>query len=190
MKFKISNAPKNIDIGLVIVTIVLSLASVIYGVFYFGLNDGYSWLGLLLSGCYLWCVILIGMFIFNTGITFNQFNYLCSLGVGLSVLLRDILFQSEMAFYSLELGTRALSVLLLCMLTYFYARKEWKTYTKWNLWMIFIVDTAIAIMYNLDIYFEPTNEYTEYFLVEIGIRPTITYGMVSCFVSEAKYHYA
>ena len=29
------------------------------------------------------------------------------------------------------------------MLTYFYARKEWKTYSKRNLWMICIIDMAI-----------------------------------------------
>jgi len=176
----------SVDIALVIASIVVSVATVIYGVFKFGLNDEYSWLGLLTSGAYLWCVILIGMFIFNIKISYHQFNYWCSLGVGFSVLLRDILFPSEMQFYAIELSSRALSVLLLCMLTYFYARKEWKTYTKWNLWMICIVDTAIALLYNLDIYLEPTNQYTEFFLVDIWIRPTITYGMVSCFVAESR----
>jgi len=186
MKAKPEKKKKNVDIALVIATIVISLATVIYGVFKFGLNDGYSWLGLLMSGCYLWCVILIGMFVFNKHITYNQFNYWCSLGVGFSVLLRDILFPTELEFYSIELSCRALSVLLLCMLTYFYARKEWKTYTKWNLWMICIVDTAIAILYNLDIYLEPENQYTEFFLADIWIRPTITYGMVTCFVAESR----
>ncbi len=186
MEAKPKKKKGNVDIALVIASIVLSVATIIYGVFKFGLNDGYSWLGLLMSGCYLWCVILIVMFIYNIHITYNQFNYWCSVGVGISVLLRDILFPSELAFYPIDLSCRALSVLLLCMLTYFCARNEWKTYTKQNLWMICIVDTAIALLYNLDIYLEPTNEYTDFFLADIWIRPTITYGMVTCFVAESR----
>ena len=50
--------------------------------------------------------------------------------------------------------------------------------------MIFIVDMLIAGLYNLDIILEPTNEYTAYLLTEIWIRPTITYGLVACFVKE------
>ena len=46
-------------------------------------------------------------------------------------------------------------MLLLCTLTYFYARKNWQGYTN-------------------------------YFLTEIWIRPTITYGLVACFVTEKR----
>ena len=38
----------------------------------------------------------------------------------------------------------------------------------------------------LFLYLEPINEYTEYLLVEIWIRPTITYGLVACFVTESE----
>ena len=72
------------------------------------------------------------------------------------------------------------------MLTFFYARKEWKTYSKRNLWMICIIDMVIAVLYNIDIVHEPVNEYTSYLLTEIWIRPTITYGLVACFVSEME----
>jgi hypothetical protein len=106
--------------------------------------------------------------------------------VGITILLRDILFPPPLAFYSLHLICLALSVLLLLMLTFFYARKNWKSYTKQNLWMIFIVDMVIAALYNYDIYIEPINELTDYLLTEIWIRPTITYGLVACFVSETK----
>ena len=75
---------------------------------------------------------------------------------------------------------------LLCALTFFYARKNWKSYTKRNLWLICIIDMIIAALYNLDIYLEPTNEYTNYMLTEIWIRPTITYGLVACFVTEVE----
>jgi hypothetical protein len=77
-------------------------------------------------------------------------------------------------------------VLLIILLTYFYARKDWKTYSKRNLWLIFIVDMLIAVLYNVDILLEPSDEYTVYLLTEIWIRPTITYGLVACFVKEAK----
>lgn len=45
----------------------------------------------------------------------------------------------------------------------------------------------IAVLYNYDISIEPINEYTDYLLIEIWIRPTITYGLVACFVTEAKH---
>ena len=72
------------------------------------------------------------------------------------------------------------------MLTFFCAPKEWKTYSKRNLWMICLIDMVIAALYNYDIYLEPINEYTGYLLTEIWIRPTITYGLVACFVSETE----
>lgn len=106
--------------------------------------------------------------------------------VGITVLLRDILFAPQLAYYSIHLACLVLSVALVMMLTYFYARKEWKTYSKRNLWMLFIIDMAIAALYNLDIVLEPSNDYTAYLLTEIWIRPTIIYGMVACFVKETK----
>jgi hypothetical protein len=89
-----------------------------------------------------------------------------------------------MLLYSLHLVCFTLSVVLLCMLTYFYARKDWQSYTKRNLWLICIVDILIATFYNYDIFLEPFDETTNYMLTEIWIRPTITYGMVACFVTE------
>ena len=106
--------------------------------------------------------------------------------VGMTVLLRDILFAPPLAYYSIHLVCLTLSVLLLCMLTFFYTRKNWKSYTKRNLWAICVIDMIIAALYNLDIYLEPTNEYTNYMLTEIWIRPTITYGLVACFVTEVE----
>ena len=52
--------------------------------------------------------------------------------------------------------------------------------------MICIIDMVIAALYHYDIVHEPVSEYTEYLLTEIWIRPTITYGLVACFVSETK----
>lgn len=93
-------------------------------------------------------------------------------------------FQKKLV--SLHLACLTLSVALLCLLTYFYARKDWKSYTKRNLWIICIVDMLIATLYNYDIFIEPIYEYTDYLLTEIWIRPTITYGLVACFVTEAE----
>ena len=60
-------------------------------------------------------------------------------------------------------------------------------HTKKNLWFIFAIDTLIAVLYHINIvYFEVTDEYTNYFLTEIWIRPTITYGLVACFVADRK----
>ena len=125
----------------------------------------------------------MAMYFFNYRITSMQFNYWSSLCVGATVLLRDILFPPPLAFFGIHLACLTLSVLLVLMLTYFYARKEWKTYSKRNLWMICIVDMLIAALYMYDIYLEPSNEYTQYVLTEIWIRPTVTYGLVACFVS-------
>ena len=104
----------------------------------------------------------------------------------MTVLLRDILFPPPLAFFSLHLICLVLSVLLLCMLTFFYARKNWQSYTKRNLWVLCIIDILIATLYNYDIYIEPINEYTNYSLTEIWIRPTITYALVACFVTERE----
>ena len=119
-------------------------------------------------------------------ITTRQFNYWCSVCVGITVMLRDVLFPPPLAYYPIQLACSTLSVALLLLLTFFYARKEWKTYSKRNLWMICILDMLIAALYHLDITLEPANEYTAYLLTEIWIRPTITYGLVACFVSETK----
>jgi len=40
--------------------------------------------------------------------------------------------------------------------------------------------------HNIDILIEPVNEYSTYLMVEIWIRPTITYGLVACYVNEAE----
>ena len=92
----------------------------------------------------------------------------------------------KLAVYPIQKACLVLSVVLLLLLTYFYARKDWKSYTKSNLWLIFIVDMVIAILYNIDIVMETADEYTAYMLVEIWIRPTITYGLVACYVKETK----
>lgn len=183
MQTRFKKNAKVFDIGLTSVAAVVSVGIMLFGVFHFGLQN--TWPELVLNVFYITCLVMIGMYFFNYRITTHQFNYWCSLSVGITVLLRDILFPPPLAFYSLHLACFVLAVLLLLMLTYYYARKDWKSYTKTNLWSICVVDILIATLYNIDIYLEPTDEYTNYMLTEIWIRPTITYGMVACFVTEA-----
>ena len=176
---------KNAKIFDIVITAIggtLSVAIMLYAVFSFGL--GYAWPELVLNLFYVACLVMIWMYFFNYRITTRQFNYWCSLSLGMTVLLRDILFPPPLANFPLHLACLTLSVLLLCMLTFFYARKNWKSYTKSNLWTILVIDMLIATLYNYDIYIEPVNEFTDYLLVEIWIRPTISYGLVACFVTE------
>ena len=183
MQTRFKKRAKVFDIGITAVAGMLSVGMMLYGVFHFGLAE--AWPELILNLFYITCLVMIWMYFFNSSsITTQQFNYWCSTLVGITVLMRDILFAPPLSYYSLHLACLTLSVLLLCTLTYFYARKNWQTYTKRNLWMICIIDLLIATLYNVDICLEPTDEYTNYLLTEIWIRPTITYGLVACFVTE------
>ena len=184
MQTRFKKNAKIFDIVITAVAAMFSVGMMIFGVFHFGLKE--TWPELVLNLFYIACLVMMGMYFFKYKITTMQFNYWCSVCVGATVLLRDILFLPPLAFYAIHLACLALSVLLLLMLTFFYARKEWKTYSKRNLWMICIVDMIIAALYTYDISIEPINEYTNYMLTEIWIRPTITYGLVACFVSETE----
>ena len=183
MKTRFKKGAKIFDIVITAVGGMVSVGVMLYGVFYFGLAE--AWPELVLNLFYVACLTMIWMYFFGR-IDSYHFNYWCSISVGMTVLLRDILFAPPLVYYSLHLACLTLSVLLLCMLTYFYARKNWKSYTKRNLWAICVIDMIIATLYNLDIYLEPTSEYTNYMLTEIWIRPTITYGLVACFVTERE----
>ena len=181
MQTRFKKGVKFFDVGITAVAGMLSVGIMLYGVFHFGLAK--TWPELVLNLFYMACLVMIWMYFFNQ-LDSQRFNYWCSVSVGMTVLLRDILFAPPLAFYALHLACLTLSVLLLCTLTYFYARKNWKSYTKRNLWGICIIDILIAALYNWAIYLVPFDEYTNYLLTEIWIRPTITYGMVACFVTE------
>ena len=171
------------DVLITAIAAIFSVGIMLYGVWHFGLRE--TWPELVLNLFYIACIAMMWLFFFNC-LRPNQFNYWCTICAGITVLLRDILFPPQLAYYPIHLACLSLSVLLLILLTYFYARKDWKYYTKSNLWLIFIVDMLIALLYNIDIILEPANEYTAYMLTEIWIRPTITYGLVACFVKETQ----
>ena len=184
MQTRFNKNAKIFDIGITAVAGMVSVGIMLYGVGHFGLKE--AWPELVLNLFYMACLVMIWMYFFNRMDT-RRFNYWCSVSVGMTVLLRDILFAPPLANYPLHLSCFTLSVLLIMMLTYFYARKDWKSYTKRNLWMICVVDMLIATLYQIDIMvFEQADEYTNYMLTEIWIRPTITYGLVACFVTESN----
>ena len=171
------------DIGITTVCAVLSVGIMLYGIWHFGLRE--VWPELVLNLCYIACLVMIGLYSFKF-LDSRRFNYWSSVCIGITVLLRDILFAPPLENYPIHLVCLTLSVTLLVMLTYFYARKDWKRYTKRNLWLLFIIDMVIAGLYNYVIYRNPINEYTDYLLTEIWIRPTLIYGLVACFASERE----
>ena len=185
MNTRFKKNTKVFDIMVTAVSGTLSVAVMLYAVYYFGLEE--AWSELILNTFYIACLAMIWMYFFNYRITTRQFNYWCSISLGITVLLRDILFPPPLASYPLHLTCFTLSVLLLCTLTYFYARKDWQSYTKGNLWLIFVIDALIATFYHFDImYYESLDEYTNYMLTEIWIRPAISYGLVACFVTGSE----
>ncbi len=183
MQLRFKDKSTIFNIALTAIGGILSVATMLYSVYHFGLEEGK--LELVLDVFYIACFVMILMFFFKTRLTKNQFNYWCSLCIGVLVLLRDILFPEKLAYPSIQLACLTLSVLLLCTITYFYARREWRSYTKANLWAIFLIDVAIAALYNLEIFLEPSNQFTEFLLGEIWIRPTITCGLVAAWLQES-----
>ena len=169
-----------IDIAITTVALVLSLGTMLYGISHFGLAE--AWPELVLNLFYIACFVMMAMYFFKR-LDSMRFNYWSSVCVGITILLRDILFPPPLDNYPIHLICLTLAVILLLMFTFFYARKDWKSYTKRNLWLLFIIDMVIAGLYNYVIYISPINEYTNYLLTEIWIRPTIIYGLVACFVS-------
>ena len=115
------------DVGYTGVVGTFSVGVMLYGVAHFGLEI--AWFELLLNLFYIACLVMMGLYFFKR-LKPDHFNYWSSVCVGLTVLLRDVLFAPELASKPIHLICLTLSVWLLMMLTYFYSRKEWKSYTK------------------------------------------------------------
>ena len=183
METRFKKKSQLIDVGITAVAAVLSVVIMLYGVSHFGLRE--AWTELVINLFYIACLIMMALFFFNR-LDSHRFNYMSSVCIGITVLPRDILFAPPLENYPIHLICLTLSVTLLLMLTYFYARKDWKSYTKRSLWVLFIIDMVIAGLYHFVIFFNPVNEYTTYLLTEIWIRPTLIYGLVACFVTEKE----
>ena len=90
MDVRFKEKSKIVDIAIVCVGVFVSVGTMLYGIFHFGLKE--TWPELILNLFYIACLVMIVMYFFQKGITTNQFNYWCSLCVGVTILLRDILF--------------------------------------------------------------------------------------------------
>ncbi len=175
---------KVIDILITAVSAMVSVGVMFYAVVHFGLKD--TWVELILDMFYLACLVMMWMFFFNR-LKPDHFNYWCTLCVGMTILIRDILVPADFNSEVLRISSLILSELLLLTLTYFYSRRRWKSYSKRDLWTIFVIDVLIAAIYQYEIsVLQPITEGTNYLLTEIWIRPTITYGLVACYVTETK----
>ncbi len=175
---------KVIDILITAVSAMVSVGVMFYAVVHFGLKD--TWVELILDMFYLACLVMMWMFFFNR-LKPDNFNYWCTLCVGMTILIRDILVPADFNSEVLRISSLILSELLLLTLTYFYSRRQWKSYSKRDLWTIFVIDVLIAAIYQYEIsVLQPITEGTNYLLTEIWIRPTITYGLVACYVTETK----
>ena len=183
METRFKKKSQLIDIGITSISVVLMIGIMLYAIKHFGLGE--AWPELVLNLFYIACVIMMALYFFKR-LDSQRFNYWSSVCIGITVLLRDILFSPPLGDYVIHLICLVLAVLLLLMLTFFYSRKDWKSYTKRNLWLLFVIDMAIAGLYNYVIYANPINEYSNYLMTEIWIRPTIIYGLVACFVSEKE----
>ena len=103
MQTRFKKIGKVFDIGITAVAAVLSVGVMLFGIFHFGLRE--SWPELVLNLFYIACLVMIWMYFFNfRRITTQQFNYWCSILVGTTVLLRDILFAPSLANYPLHLA--------------------------------------------------------------------------------------
>ena len=94
---------KNAKVFDIVITAVAGMASVgimLYGVGHFGLEN--TWPELVLNLFYIACLVMIWMYFFNRMGT-QRFNYWCSISVGVTILLRDILFAPPLANYLLHL---------------------------------------------------------------------------------------
>lgn len=122
MDIRFNKRTKVFDIVITAVGGTLSVGMMLYAVYHFGLRD--AWPELILNMFYIACLVMTWMYFFNYRINTYQFNYWSSVSVGMSVLLRDILFPPPLSYYALHLACLTLSVLLLCSLTLLLCSQE------------------------------------------------------------------
>ena len=73
MDVRFKQKGKIVDIAIVLVAGIVSVATMIYAVFHFGLKE--AWNELILNFFYIACLVMIAMYFFKAGITTKQFNY-------------------------------------------------------------------------------------------------------------------
>lgn len=98
MKTRFSKRAKVFDIGVTAVAALLSVGIMLFGVFHYGLSN--TWPELVLNLFYIACLVMMWMYFFDIRITTQQFNYWSSVCVGITILLRDILFAPPLIYNS------------------------------------------------------------------------------------------
>ena len=88
MNIRYEKKTKIVDVVITALAGVFSVGIMLYGVGYLGIRE--AWPELVLNVFYIACLLMIWMYIFNRLDT-QKFNYWCSVCVGITVLLRDIL---------------------------------------------------------------------------------------------------
>ncbi|MBQ6539874.1 MAG: hypothetical protein IJL71_02485 [Oscillospiraceae bacterium] len=112
METRFKKKSQIIDIVITAAALVLSLGTMLYGISRFGLAE--TWPELVLNLFYLACLVMMAMYFFKR-LDSRRFNYWSSVCVGVTVLLRDILFLPPLDNYPIHLICLTLSVILLLM---------------------------------------------------------------------------
>lgn len=115
METRFKKKSQIVDITITAVAAVLSVGTMFYGISHLGLRD--TWPELVLNLCYIACLVMMGLYFFKR-LDSQRFNYWSSVCIGITVLLRDILFAPPLENYPIHLICLTLSVLLLLMLTF------------------------------------------------------------------------
>ena len=102
MQSRFKKNAKILDVAITTLGGIMSVGIMLYGVAHFGLSE--AWPELILNIFYLACLAMIVMYFFNYRITTKQFNYWCTVCLGITVLLRDILFAPKLPYYSLRIA--------------------------------------------------------------------------------------
>ena len=93
MEVRFKEKSKIFDVLITVIGGVVSVGTMLYGVWKLGLQG--TWPELVLNLFYIACLVMMGMYFFKYRITAMQFNYWCSVCVGATVLLRDILLRPQ-----------------------------------------------------------------------------------------------
>ena len=100
IEVRFKNKSKIFDILITVLAAVFSVGIMIYGVWKLGLGE--TWPELVLNLFYIAALVMMWMYFFKIRLTTQQFNYWCSLCVGATVLLRDILFPPKLPYIAIR----------------------------------------------------------------------------------------
>ena len=92
METRFKKKSQIIDIVVTGAGAVLSVGVMIYGVIHFGLSE--AWNELVLNLFYIACILMMAMYFFKRLET-QHFNYWCSICIGITLLLLDILLDRK-----------------------------------------------------------------------------------------------